>query len=120
MDKIIQVVNSMISNSDKINNVIVNQRDELFFIYNNKYKWSISELDTESKIFLYLYPDMDKNLEQLAFETDFTVYRKFVAYRSNDYKSQEATESFKELLKIIREKKYGVDNILEDIINDDI
>ena len=40
MTKIVQAVNAMISNPDKIKSVIPNGQ-EFFFIYKDKYKWSI-------------------------------------------------------------------------------
>ncbi len=117
MNKIIQVINTMISNSQRISNVIVNGGNEFFFIYNDKHKWSIINNDEDS-IVLFLYPDEDIKLEELAFDVDFSVYKRYVSYRAEDFKSAEAIETFKELLKIVKDKIFGVDNILDDILNE--
>lgn len=118
MNKIIQVINTMISNSGRISNVI-ESNEEYFFIYNNIYKWSILESKEDPEIIkLFLYPDESIKLETLAFDTDYSVYSKFVSYSSQDFKSSEAIESFKELLNIVKDKIYGVDNILNEILKE--
>ena len=120
MNKIIQVINAMISNSERISNVLVTQSNEFFFIYNDKHKWSLIEDKKNDKksIILFLYPDEEIKLETLAFDTDFSEYKGFVSYRSDDFKSAEAIESFKELLNIVKNKIYGVDEILDEILKE--
>lgn len=119
MNKIIQVINTLVSNSGKITNVLVTQNDEFFFMYNNKHKWSIIESKEDiDSISIFLYPDETIKLETLAFDTDYNDYKRFVAYRSQDFKSTEAIESFRELLKIVKDKIYGVDEILDEILKE--
>jgi hypothetical protein len=117
MSKIIQVVNIMISNSEKISNVLTSNNSEFYFVYNNKYKWSIVK-NSDETIRLFLYPDENKTLEELAYDTDFSFYNKIITYSSVEYKSKEATESFNELYNIISSKVLGADNILDDILNE--
>ena len=105
----------MITNSQRISNVI-ERENEFFFVYNDKHKWSI--IGSDNSIVLFLYPNKDITLEELAFEVNFDEYKAYVSYRSEDFKSIEATESFKELLKIVKDKIYGVDSILDDILKE--
>ena len=118
MNKIIQVINTMITNLEKITNVIVSKDDEFFFIYNNKHKWSIIQNEHNQSISLFLYPEKDIKLEQLAFDVDFNEYKKFITYDSEDFKSKEVIESFEELMSIVKNKIYGVDDILDDILGE--
>lgn len=118
MNKIIQVINAMISNAQKITNVIVANDDEFYFIYDKKHKWSITKDEEDESISLFLYPDETKKLEELAFDINFGEYKKFVVYSSEDFKSKEATESFEELINLVKNKIYGVDDILDEILKD--
>lgn len=113
--KIVQVINAMITNSDKITNVLKNNK-EFFFLYNNKHKWSISKSD-KGVFYLHLYPTTDMNIQELASFGDWENYN-YVTYNSEEYKSQEATESFSELYKIVADKLLGVDSILDEILSD--
>jgi len=117
MNKIIQVINTMISNSERISNVIVNGENEFFFIYNDKHKWSIVS-NGENSIILFLYPSENITLEELAFDVNFDEYKTYVSYRAEDFKSIEAIETFKELLRIVKDKIFGVDSILDDILKE--
>jgi hypothetical protein len=118
MNKIIQVINTMISNSGRISNVLV-AVEEYFFIYNDKHKWSIMESKNDSDaITLFLYPDENIKLETLAYDTDYETYSKFVTYRAQDFKSSEVIESYRELLKVVKDKIYGVDDILDEILKE--
>ena len=113
--KIVEVVNTMITHSDKIENVIKSE-NEYFFIYNKKYKWSISEY--QGDYFLHIYPDENISLEDLAQISDWERYANFVTFKVSEIKTREATESFSELYQIITSKLLGVDDILNDILND--
>lgn len=121
MSKIIQVINTMIINSDKISNVIISKNTkEYFFLYSNKFKWSITEgvIEDVKQIILYLYPQNDITLGELAKISDFIEYTNYIVYKSSEFKSVEATESFNELLNIVKNKIYGVDEILDTILKE--
>jgi len=114
--KIVEAVNSMIINSTLISNVF-KKENEIFFIYNKKYKWSVSR--NENNIyFLYIYPKTYLTLEQLAYEVDYSVFDDFIVYRSDEIKTREAIETFAELYQVLSDKLFGVDDILDDIISD--
>lgn len=117
MDKIIEVINKMISNSNKITRCI-RSGEEYFFEYNDRYKWSIAEAGEDSSYQdydLYLYPSTQHTLDEWS-----QIMRgssdDFILYKASVYKSQEALESFQELLVKVRQKALGIDDILEDII----
>ncbi|SFR65633.1 hypothetical protein [Maribacter stanieri] len=113
--KIIQAINSMIENQDRITNVIQTE-EEIFFVYNNKYKWSIHESNQEpNEILLYLYPEKDISIEDLS-KIEVWPDTKFIVYKVSDFKTKEVFESFNELYQIVKSKVYGVDDLLDDII----
>ena len=113
MNKIVQVINAMISNSDKISNVRKNNK-EYFFLYNNKFKWSISRGDDEN-YYVHFYPLNDMNIEELSTFLDWDQYE-YVTYSIKDIKTTEAIESFRELYQIVSDKVFGIDDIFDEII----
>lgn len=119
MSKIVQAINAMISNQGLIDMVLQGE-DEYFFLYKKKYKWSMRS-NNQDVYFLYYYPTNKLSLEQLAnfSPDDWQNYSEMVLYRSADIGTKEAKDSFSELYSLLREKIYGVDKVLDDIIGDD-
>lgn len=115
MSKIIRTVNAMIQNQDKITNINRNE-DEYFFLYNKKYKWSISK--PASIYYLHYYP-FEMTIEEISEmgEERWESYD-FVSYNTKELKSQEAEESFLELYQILKEKIYNINEVLDEIIKD--
>lgn len=126
MSKIVQAVNVMIANKDKISNVKKGTfLDEYYFVYNSKYVWSIGKSDND--LYLTSYP-----LDSFYFETP-EKYAKhlsgldpdecgkidYVCYSTKELNTREATESFRELYTTVKEKILGIDTMLDDIINND-
>lgn len=116
MSKIVQAVNAMISNSNLITDVIKNG-EELFFLYKGKYKWSITKRDTE-EYYLFYYP-LDLHISEIA-QLDSSDWQDtpMVSYSSTDIGTREAIASFSELYNIIKERVFGVNQVLDDIISD--
>jgi hypothetical protein len=114
MHKIVAAVNSMIGNSSLISHVIKSD-EELFFIYDEKFKWSISKKDG-GEFFMHYYPGQ-QTLEQLAFHTNWGEFNDFITYSTRDIKTKEARESFGELYQTVQTKLYGIDDVLDYIIN---
>lgn len=114
--KIVSAVNAIILNKDRITNVI-NGIDpgELFFEYDNKYKWSITRSDNTVK--LWLYPT-NMSLENLASmdSQEWQEFNQLIYYNAKDIGTIEAKESFEELYRLIKEKEFGADIILDDIV----
>lgn len=123
MSKIIRAINAMVSNSDKITEVY-RDKNELFFLYNGKHKWSIFEKQKEEGYILYYYPAkiIPESIEELSRMSPAEVSKlegKYVAYETDEFKTREAKESFGELFLIIKEKLLGIDKVLAEIIDDD-
>ena len=116
MTKIVQVANAMISNSNKISNVLKNNK-EYFFLYNKKYKWSISKSEDED-YFLHFYPIDTMTIEELSVLNDWTYFNQFVTYTTKDIKTLESVETFRELYQIVSDKIFGLDEIFDEIINE--
>ena len=118
MAKIVQVLNSMISNKKKISNVLL-KHTEYFFLYNGVYKWSIRRTqDSQSYDYdVFFYPLNNVTIEDVSSVTNWDGLD-FVMYQTKDIKTQEAYETFQELYQIVSEKLYGLDKIFDEIIND--
>ena len=112
MSKIIQVINAMITNERKIGKVVKKEK-EFYFLYDNKYKWSINNTDDGDYI-LYFYAGAE-TIEELSKNPDWN-FVQYVTYSSKDFNSQEALESFKELYQVVGTKLYGLDQIFDDIL----
>lgn len=115
MSKIIRTVNTMIQNPDKITNV-KRKENEYYFLYNEKYKWSIHK--SESVYYLHYYP-FDITIEEISEieDLEWEAYD-YVSYNTKELKSREAEESFLELYQILKEKIYNMDKVLDEIIKD--
>jgi len=113
MSKIIRTVNAIIQNPDKITN-IRRKENEYYFLYNEKYKWSIHK--SESVYYLHYYP-FDITIEEIS-EIEHWEEYDYISYNTKELKSQEAKESFRELYRILKEKIYHVDEALDEIIKD--
>ena len=116
MSKIVQAANAMIVNSHLVTHVMP-MGSRYIFVYNNKYKWSISTwqeagVDTYQLIFFPGKIDLE---DASTLKSSSPPY---VAYSTKEFSSKEALDSFSELYMIIQEKLYGVDKALEDIIKD--
>ena len=114
MSKIVLAVNSMISNAEKISDINRDLMDsEYLFKYDNKYVWGISE--NNDNYSLYFYPET-KEVNELKGVVDWAKFP-MVVYTTEDLKTREAFESFRNLYLILEEKLYDVDLVLNDIID---
>ena len=111
MSKIVVAANAIINNPEDITNVR-KSGNEYYFLYKGKYKWSISESDGE--YYVHYYPD-ESTIDELVSTSDWQSIN-FVTYSTKDLKTREAYETFSELYLLIKEKLYGVDKVLDDII----
>lgn len=123
MSKIIQAINSMITNEDEISGVIEGDTsaNEYIFVFGKKYLWSINankEPGEPDEYFLHYYPDSpDPTWLAELDPRDWATQVNKVSYRSSDFPGKEAIESFRELYSTVQEKAYGMDTVLDDIIN---
>ena len=116
MSKIVQAANAMICNPEKISSVIQNG-SEIFFLYNDKYKWSMTK-NIEGSYRLFFYPG-DETLAQLACAEEYEWERiNMVVYIDSEIGTREAKDTFAELYTLLKECVYGVHTVLNDIISD--
>lgn len=116
MSKVVQAVNAMISNPTLITNVIPNGA-ELFFLYKGKYKWSINK-NNKGEHHLFFYPGTEE-LEDLASTMgEYWEHVPMLGYSDIEIGTKEATASFADLYTLIKERAYGVNEVLDDIISD--
>jgi len=117
MNKIVQAVNAMISNPELITNVIPSNR-ETFFLYKGRYKWSIRR-DEDGDYILWYYP-VGGRIEDLASIDDGSDWEgvPMVVYKTAELGTREASASFADLYTMVKEKAYGMDDVLKDIISD--
>ena len=120
MSKIVRAANAIISNSEKVSSVCRGQLsqannigEELFFLYDGKYRWSI-RLDPDGECWLFFHPG-NKDISTLAAITDWDD-RNTVGYSSTTLDTREAAQTFSELYRTVEEKLYGLDEVLDDII----
>lgn len=127
MSKIVAATNSMIANSDKISTVI-NRDSYWFFLYNKKYAWCIENLDNEgtnSSILYFLkaegifYVNDVKVFERLSRQDVRLLVKQgeAIEYNSNEIGTEEALKAFRLLFTIVKERGFGMDNVLDDIKN---
>lgn len=117
MSKIVKAINTMVVKSDKITNAQFGlESGEIFFLYDQKHKWSISQKGTN--IFYYTG---SHNLEDLASYPgdDWENFTQMVTYGENELSSTEARASLRELHTIVKEIILGMDDILDEIIGDE-
>lgn len=118
MSKIVTAINVMISNQDGIGKVIQGVNNpEIFFMYEGKHKWSILKNDKD-EYFLHYYPGQQE-LEELARwdDEDWHYFGEMVSYTTRELGSKEAHDSFSELYTVVKEKRFNMDKILDDIIS---
>lgn len=118
MSKIVVAANAMIDNKGKISNVVPGINGvEVFFLFDGRYKWSVIER-ADSAYALVYYPG-SQTLEELAGmeEYEWVEFSELVYYNSKDIGTRESEETFRELYKLVKDMKYGMDDILDNIIN---
>lgn len=120
MTKIVEAINVMISNQEKIQVAIRGEYEaEVFFLYDGKHKWSIIRNDA-GEYFLHYYPT-NISLEELASMPGeaWIEFNQMVSYNSVSLGTKEAKDSLQELYGIVKEKIFGMDSVLDDIIKSD-
>jgi hypothetical protein len=120
MSKIVTAINAMISNSELITNAVQGTMDsEQFFKYDKKHIWSIIHNQKKGEYYLHYYPG-NQDINHLAIipeEYWDNAEIKSVAYRSKVLGTKEALDSLAELHSIVSEKVYGMDEVLDEIID---
>jgi hypothetical protein len=119
VSKIVQAVNSMIANDTLISDV-QQGRDEIFFLYKGKYKWSM--VRRNDGYHLWFYPTAEDLTSLATMSSDDWSFADIpmVHYHDAEIGTREAKASFAELYTLLSEKVYGIDDVLKDIIGDGI
>ncbi len=118
MSKIIQAVNVMITNQDRISTV-KREKDEYYFLYKEIYLWSIEYNEEENSYSLFFYPGQNdsqiviQQLEELGFSGV-----NYVSYGTKSLSTTEAFNSFRDLYTKVREKLFNVNKYLDEIIGE--
>jgi len=115
MNKIIQVINKMIDERDRINVMLKLGTDSspMFLFYYKEYAWVIYyENDGYFLGFLGSTYEISEDL----YKSIIPLMK--IAYTSNQFKGQEALESFKELYQIVLEKSIGFDDVLDNLLKE--
>ena len=122
MSKIVKAINVMVSNQNLITNVIRGAHDtEFFFIYDQKHTWSILRTSTDGFILRYYPGDVDIAMIASITDEEWMDHEPTnVMYSSKDLGTKEAHESLKDLYNIAQEKVFGMDDVLDDIIESDV
>jgi len=119
MEKILEAIKSIIRNSGKISEVNVSQEspnDEYFFLFANKYKWSVLK-DSQGVYRLYYYLIPELSIQDIAaIPVEALEVTQFVAYSSKEYANSEVL--FKELFELVKNKHKNIDVVLDDIIKE--
>lgn len=127
MSKIVQAVNAMIIKKHKISSVTQGlASNELFFLYDQKYKWSLlhgGELEFDSgeqEDYVLFYYRTDLTIERLVtVDVESMPQVKLARYSANEIGTKEALGSFRELYLVLKEKLLGIDEVLDDIIEEE-
>jgi hypothetical protein len=115
MSKIVQAANVMIANKENITKVGQRQ-NELYFLYNEKYKWSMFRNDDPEDYFLFYY-QTDLSIEELIIGVS-SVEIKSIRYSAREIATKEALSTFRDLFQILKEKNLGIEEVLDDIIDE--
>ncbi|MBN5054328.1 MULTISPECIES: hypothetical protein [Stenotrophomonas] len=114
--KVVTAANAMIANPKLITGVTPGrQGSEIYFLYDGKYKWSVNKFGDDVNLFFYPGPH---ELGQLASwdEDDWHDFNEFVRYSSKELGTKEALATFSELYRVVQERRYDIDDVLQDII----
>ncbi len=114
MSKIIETIDSMISNHSRISDIRV-VAPKYFFIYDSRVAFCVTFNDVTNTYTLTLYPDPTSDYNLIA--ADWQHYNiPSVTYKSADFNTIEAVASFRSLYNLINGKVFNIDSILDSII----
>ncbi|WP_333865572.1 hypothetical protein [Sphingobacterium sp.] len=115
MEKIQAVIQSLVNNPNKISQV-ERSSDELYFLVDQKYKFSIIKSDGEDIYYLHFYSDNSMSIEQLIRGVDWSNYHEYVTFNSRELNE---FELFDNLYKKVKNKLFNIDSVFDEILKVD-
>ena len=88
-----------------------------FFLFDGEFKWAIERENNEGIYSVYFFPSDSKSIEELSNHQDLMYHIEYVKYSTEELKSKEAIETFKELYQIVVEKVFDIDKMFDKIIS---
>jgi len=128
MSTIVEVLNRMIENKEKIDDTIF-FKEEVYFLYDKKFLWSIkqilwSEQDSRSNYTVKLYPNANPSqkslfdyIEDQHNDLKASQLHPSLGYISANYPTVAANDTFTELYLIVSRKASGADDVFQAILN---
>jgi len=119
MNQVIEVINTIIENKINISNVI-NDNGMIFFLYKEIHIFSLhSKSDTDLDAFYFnVYPAKEFDINRILYLKHNVGLNEvpMVSFDSDDFKTQEALETFRDLYLVLKSKLYDVDKVFADIL----
>ena len=118
MSKIVIAANAMIEYKEKITNVIPGwNAAEVFFLYDNKYKWSVFKRSDGHYSLMYFPGNQSLSVLAGMEDQEWADFTQHVTYSSKDIGTRESLDTFQDLYNLVVNRKYGMEEVLDDIIN---
>ena len=122
MSKIVVAANVMIENRTQISSVLRGNGPvdgEVFFLYEQKHKWSIFKSSAGAEEYVLCYYPGDHSLRAYAAMDDSTDWEEvdIIFYRTKEIGTTEARQTFANLYSVVKELKFGMEEILDEIIS---
>lgn len=115
--KILHVLNVMIANSSKISDV-VRLENEIFFCYDQKYKWAIEKVEDEERYYVHFYLADEYSFQEFISVVESGRSVEYREYSTDELTSDEALQAFSEIYQIVLDKLFGLDEVFTAIIED--
>lgn len=114
MNKIISALNVMIENPEKIQDIEKDDFGELyFFLYLGKQVWSVYHNRDDEETIISYFPGMESTKSLIS-----AVGVESIPFSTREYKTTEARETFSELHRLVRNKYYNIDDVLNEILGE--
>lgn len=122
MSKIVVAANVMIENKSQISSVLRGNGSvdgEVFFLYEQKHKWSIFKSSAGPEEYVLCYYPGTNSLRGYAAMDDSTDWDEvdIIFYRTKEIGTTEARQTFANLYSVVKELKFGMEDILDEIIS---
>lgn len=112
-DRIAEVLKTMLRNKELISRPIYKKEErEFYFLYDQKYKWSILTSPSGAEFTVYIYPG-EENLQQVYDDWSTAEKISFSTVSLTDYEFRTACRALYEYL---RDDYFGVERLFNEIL----